>query len=57
MKTSERNSLAAAEYARKKKEQLEKANRMRMERERLATESTQRNQHMLYSENPPSESM
>lgn len=57
MKTSERNSLAAAEYARKKKEQLQKANRLKLERERLAAESTQKSSHMLYSENTPSKIM
>jgi hypothetical protein len=55
MKTSEKNSLAAAEYARKKKEQLEKANRMRRERERMSAESAMKSQHLLYSENPSSE--
>lgn len=51
MKTGEKNSLAAAEYARKKKEQLEKANRLRRERERLSSESTAKTNSLLYQEN------
>ncbi len=54
MKAGEKNSLAAADYARKKKEQLEKANKLRAERERLSSDSSSQKGNLLYQENPQS---